>query len=517
MFDVILENGWVIDGSAGPRFRADVAIEGERIAAVGKLTGGSARRRIDVSGLIVCPGFIDTHVHGDLALLSDPKHECAIHQGVTTYIIGQDGCGFAPASPTTIDFMRRYTAGFTGFYPDIEYNWSSVDEYLCRFDRTTSLNVAYLIPNGTVRMEVMGLENRPPTASEIAQMQRLVREGLEQGAVGLSTGLDYIPSLYADTAEIASLCEMLTPVDGVYVTHFRSYGGTKTHEAIDEVYEIGRASGCLLHISHFNVGAETYLPRIDEGLQSGLDITYDTYPYLAGMTFLAMFALPGEVQEGGVDATLQRLIDPKVRAHVHDWLQQPRFAFDKVVLAHVPAEEYRHLEGMDVARAAELTGLPIGELVCELIYRTNFHVSAVVFMGGRTEEDIIDVMRHRCHMAGSDGIFTGSYTHPRGWGAFARFLGYFGREKQAWSLEEAISHLSYHAARRYRLGDRGLVRQGMTADLVVFDPQTIADRSTYDNPRELATGVHHVFVGGKLTLENVTHTGITNGRPIRRS
>lgn len=517
MFDVILANGRVIDGSGSPWFKADVGIQGERIVEVGNLAQAQAARRIDVANKVVCPGFIDTHVHGDLALLADPRHENAIYQGVTTYVIGQDGCGFAPASPTTIDFMRRYTAGFTGFYPELDYDWYSVDEYLNRFDRNTSLNVAYLIPNGTVRMEVMGLEERPPTSDEIKRMQRLVQEGLDQGAVGLSTGLDYIPSLYAQTEEIAALCEMLTPVDGVYVSHIRSHGGAKTNEAIDEVYAIGRSSGCLLHISHFNVRAEEYLHRIDQGRAEGFDITFDTYPYLAGMTFLAMFALPGWVQLGGVDATLSLLEDPKVRTQVHEWLQQPRFAFDKVVLAHVEAEKYKHLEGVDLASAVEKLAMPLGELICDLILESRFHVSTVVFMGGRTEDDIATVMKHDCHMGGSDGIFTGSRTHPRGWGAFARFLGYWVREKKAWSLEQAINHLTYHPARRYRLPDRGLVRPGMIADLVVFDPDTIADQATYEQPKLLATGVEHVLVGGQWTLESGKHTGVTNGRALRRS
>lgn len=517
MFDVILANGKVVDGSGNPWYKADVGLQGERIAAIGNLSAADCKRRVDVDGKVVCPGFIDTHVHGDLALLADPEHHNAIYQGVTTYINGQDGCGFAPASPATIDFMRRYTAGFTGFYPELDYNWSSVDEYLSRFDRRCSLNVAYLIPNGTVRMEVMGLEERPPTRDEIAQMQRLVREGLEQGAVGLSTGLDYIPSLYAETEEISALCEMLTPVDGVYVTHYRSHGGAKTHEAIDEVYAIGRASGCLLHISHFNVPAEEYLPRIDKGRAEGFDITFDTYPYLAGMTFLAMFTLPGWVQVGGVDATLSRLEDPDVRRQINEWLAQPRFAFDKVVFAHIAAEEYRELEGLDMATAAEKTGLPMGDMVCNLLHASKLNVSTVVFMGGRTEDDVAAVMTHPCHMSGSDGIFTGSRTHPRGWGTFARFLGYWVREKKAWTLEEAVRHLTYHPARRYRLPDRGLVKTGMIADLVVFDAEAIADVATYEEPRQLAVGVEHVLVGGQFTLENGRHTGVTNGRGLCRA
>jgi N-acyl-D-amino-acid deacylase len=233
MFDLIFTGGKIYDGSGGPWFLGDVGIRGDRIAAIGNLSKAEAARRIDITDRILCPGFIDTHVHGDLAVLADPKHPPAIHQGVTTYVIGQDGCGFAPASPATIDYMRNYTAGFTGRFPELSCDWKSLDEYLKRFDDQVSLNVAYLVPNGTVRMEVMGLETRVPTPKEIAAMQKLVRTGMEQGAVGLSTGLDYIPSKYADRDEIAALCEVIADYDGVYVSHVRAGGGPRWHEALD--------------------------------------------------------------------------------------------------------------------------------------------------------------------------------------------------------------------------------------------------------------------------------------------
>ncbi len=216
---------------------------------------------------------------------------------MTTYIIGQDGSSFAPASPATMDYMRRYTAGFNA-NPDLDYNWSTIEQYLNRFDRQTALNVAYLIPNGNVRMEVMGLDPRLATDAEIRAMQALVRQGMDAGAVGLSTGLDYIPSRYADAREIAALCEVIVPDDGVYVTHMRGYG-PKAPVGMSEVYEIAKASGVATHVSHYNGPADLLLPLIDQGRAMGLDLTFDTYPYLAGSTILGMVALPPEVQVGG--------------------------------------------------------------------------------------------------------------------------------------------------------------------------------------------------------------------------
>ena len=315
-FDLMIKGGWVIDGTGGPPYRADVAVLESMIAEVGRLDGVEAARVLDATGRYVVPGFIDAHVHGDLMLLADPIHLPALRQGVTTYLIGQDGSSFAPASPATLDYMRRYTAGFNGNPPGLSYDWRTVDEYLARFDRSTAINVAYLIPNGNVRMEVMGLDPRPATEDELRAMQKLVREGMDAGAIGLSTGLDYIPSLYADAREIAALCEPMVAENGVYVTHMRGYG-PRADVGMREVYDIARMSGIPAHISHYNGPADLLLPLIDEGRALGLDLTYDTYPYLAGSTILGMVAACRSwVQIGGIDATVDRLRDPAVRRPV---------------------------------------------------------------------------------------------------------------------------------------------------------------------------------------------------------
>ena len=308
MFDLILRGGWVIDGSGGPPFRADVALLETMIADVGRLEGAQAPKVVNVEGRYIVPGFIDAHVHGDLMLLADPIHLPALRQGVTTYLIGQDGSSFAPASPATLDYMRRYTAGFNGNPAGLPYDWQTIEEYLACFDRQVAINVAYLIPNGNVRMEVMGLDPRPPRDDELRAMQKLVRDGMNAGAVGLSTGLDYIPSRYADAAEIAALCEPIVAENGVYVTHMRGYGPLAP-VGMREVFEIARKTGVPAHISHYNGRADVLLPLVDEGRALGLDLTYDTYPYLAGSTILGMIALPPWVQEGGVDATVERLHD----------------------------------------------------------------------------------------------------------------------------------------------------------------------------------------------------------------
>ena len=516
--DLIVKNGWVIDGSGGPACRADVGIAGERIAAVGNLAAATAAKVIDAADRYVVPGFIDAHVHGDTVLLADPIHRPALKQGVTTYIIGQDGSAFAPASPATMDYMRRYTAGFNANPPGVEYDWRSVAEYLARFDRRTALNVAYLVPNGNVRMEVMGLDPRPASADEIAAMRRLVRQAMDEGAVGLSTGLDYIPSRYADAREIAALCEEIVPQGGIYVTHMRGYGPNAA-AGMQEVFEICRRSGASGHVSHYNGPADLLLPLMDQGRALGLDLTFDTYPYLAGSTILGMVALPPWVQIGAIDETVARLGDPAVRARLNaEWFSSSTpYPLETTTIAMVADPDWRWAEGSTVTEAARTRGLAPGDFVCEILRASGMMVGIVGFRAGeRTEDDVRAILRHSGHMAGSDGIFCGGYPHPRGWGAFARYLGHHTRQLGDYDWAEAVTHLSAHAARRFRLTDRGLLRPGFAADVAVFDPVTIADRSTYAAGRAEAVGMDHVIVNGTLVLEDGEPTGATPGRALRR-
>ena len=310
MFDILIQGGRVVDGSGLPPFRADVGLIGDRIEAVGRFPAAEARTRIDATGKVVAPGFVDAHVHGDLALFADPAHEAAIRQGVTTYIIGQDGVAMAPASPSTLDYMRRYTAGFNGNFPTPGRTWNSLSEYLDQFNRQVAVNVACLVPNGNIRMEVMGLDPRPSTTDERMQMRRLVRRAMEEGAVGLSSGLDYIPSLYADADELIALCQEIAPFGGVYVTHTRGYAPHTIEAALDEVRRIGLGADCAVHISHFNSLAEQAIPMMDAMARAGADVTFDLYCYLYGSTILGMLALPPIAMAGGVDATLARLREP---------------------------------------------------------------------------------------------------------------------------------------------------------------------------------------------------------------
>ena len=519
MFDLLLTNAHIYDGTGNPWFRGDLAIRGDRIAAVGALNGATAKVRIDAKGKAVSPGFVDAHVHGDLTVFTDPLHEPAIRQGVTTYVLGQDGVAMAPASPATLAYMCRYTAGFSGGFDwpmKDAPTWSTMAEYLAAIDRRSAVNAVCLVPNGNVRLEVMGLETRQPTPDELKRMGRLVREAMEQGAVGLSSGLDYIPSLYADTAELTALCREIAPFGGVYVTHMRRYDPDGVGGSMDEVFQIGRDSGAAVHISHFNSRADLVLPRLDAARAAGIDATFDLYCYVAGSTILAMMALPPWAQEGGAAPTLRRLADPAARARLHEYFRTPRVPLDSIRLSYLAHPDYRHLEGKTLPEAAGKTKPEaVGDFVCDVLIANELAVGCVVPHRNRDQTDVDALMRHPAMMAGSDGIYTGSCPHPRGCGCFARYLGHHVRNG-TWPLETAVQRLSYHTARRFGLRDRGLLAAGYAADVVVFDPATIADLSTYDSGKRLAVGVEHVVVNGELVLHDGKRTQALPGRGLKR-
>lgn len=516
MFDLIIRNGRVVDGTGLPWFRADVGIRGDRIAAVGRLGTATAKLTLDAAGKVVCPGFVDAHVHGDLALLADPVHEPAVRQGVTTYVLGQDGVAFAPGSPATQQYMRQYTAGFNGNFRTPGKEWRTVAEYLALFDRHCAINVCTLIPNGNVRMEVMGLDPRKPTAVELQAMRRLVRDGMEQGGVGLSSGLDYVPSIYADEDELSELCAEIAPSGGVYVTHMRGYNPPKAPAALQEVFNIGRRAGCGAHVSHFNCLADQTVPLLAAARASGVDVTFDLYCYLYGSTIVAMLTLPPAVLEGGIDATVARLKDPAVRKSLEPAFASPRFPIETIRLASIPHDGFRHLEGMGLIDAARSANKSLVDFVCDLLIATNLATGCVIrHFAERQESDIVALLKHPLMMAGSDGIYVGGKPHPRGTGCFARYLGHHVRAGD-WSLEEAVMKCAYHTARRFGLKDRGLVREGMAADVVVFDPDRIADRSTFDDGKLLAVGVEHVVVNGEPVLLHGVRTAARPGRGLKR-
>ncbi|MFF5209505.1 amidohydrolase family protein [Streptosporangium sp. NPDC000396] len=504
-FDVLVKDGWVLDGTGSPAFRADVGIIGDEITAVGRLTGMEAATVIDATGRHVMPGLIDCHAHGD-ALVYDPQVQlAALRQGVTTFVLGQDGLSFAPAStPETFAYATRYFAAVNGAHPSAD-GPLSVRELLAGYDRATALNTAYLLPHGTIRYDVMGAAERTATSDELAGMLARVERGLSEGAAGLSTGLEYAPGRYADTEEIAALC---APLDGLpYVTHMRAYGA-QAGKGMAEVADIARRSGVAVHVSHYHGPASTLLPLVEGIRLDGLDITFDTYPYLRGSTILAMVALPSWIPAADTDRALEMLRFGPVEWDPELW---PR-----VTLSHVPGEEWA--EGLSLPAAAAEAGLEPGEFCRKILLSTRLEAGCVLARpdeGPEGEASVRAILRHPGHTGGSDGIYVGGHPHPRGYGAFARMLGHHVRETGDWTLEQAVVHLSSHPARRFGLPGRGLIRPGQAADVVVFDSEAVADQATYAAPRTLATGVDDVLVSGVPVLAGGRLTGATPGRALR--
>ncbi|MGJ4845668.1 N-acyl-D-amino-acid deacylase family protein [Leifsonia sp. Le1] len=525
----LLRGGLVLDGSGSPGRVADVLLHGDRIAEVGRHLDAPGARIIDASGLAVAPGFIDMHAHSDLAVLTDSAHLAKVSQGVTTEVLGQDGLSYVPATDETMPILREQLAGWNGVPDGLDFSWRSVADYLAAVDaRGTAANVAYLIPQGSVRMAVVGTENRRATPAELDGMRAIVAAGMRDGAFGLSSGLTYVPGMFADTAELAALCAVVAEHGGFYAPHQRSYGAGAL-DAYAEMVAIARDTGCALHLTHatMNFGvnrgrAADLVDLIDGAIADGVDLTIDTYPYLAGSTTLSAL-LPSWSAVGGPEATIARLADPAVRASVAheldvlgtDGCHGVPVDWATIEISGVRDPALSAAVGRTIAAIAADQGVPPTEAYFDLLVADRLGTSILQHVGD--EQNVRTMMRHPRHTGGSDGILVGAQPHPRSWGTFPRYLGHYVREVGVLTLEDAIVHLSARPAARLGLTDRGRIAPGMVADLVLFDPATVTDRATYDDPRRQAEGIPWVFVAGRPVIADGRRTDETPGRALRKA
>jgi N-acyl-D-amino-acid deacylase len=528
MVTQIFTGGTIVDGTGADRFRADVVVSNGVITEI--VVPGTAQSlgaRVDVTGLIVAPGFIDMHAHSDLAVVNDPEHTAKVWQGVTCEVLGQDGLSYAPVTDQTLPQIVSQIAGWNG-EPDVAPDWRTVAQYLARVDAGAPVNVAYLVPHGNVRMEVLGTEQRAPTPDELERMIAIVAQGLADGAVGMSSGLTYTPGMFADDDEIVALCRPVRDAGGYYCPHHRNYGRSVV-QGYQDCLSIAKRAGVALHLAHCHVNypqnagrAVEVLDAIDAAVANdGVDVSLDTYPYLAGATYLAAL-LPSWVHAGGTDAVAARLLDPQTRRRIlfemevsgSDGSHDMPVDWTTISISGVADPRSAWAVGATIAELAAARGEDPGVLFCDLLVADRLGVGCLVHVGN--EDNVRAIMQHRAHTAGSDGILVGARPHPRGWGTFPRYLGTYVRELGILSLEECVAHLTSRPAKRLRMPDRGVLRVGAVADLVVFDGDTVDATATYDDPRRQPQGIEHVLVNGEFTLRDGRRTDRLPGHAIRR-
>ncbi len=529
----------VVDGSGASRYVADVAVESERVVAIVRpeeartieLEDGSVDLEaceIDATGLVLAPGFIDMHAHSDLAVLSGADHRAKILQGVTTEVIGQDGLGYAPLDDATASVIPAQIAGWNALPSSVP--WRRMDDLLTAIDAATAANVAVLVPQGNLRMMSVGHENRPATRAELRQMTEMLGAALDAGAFGMSSGLTYTPGMYASTAELEALCRVVAERGGYWAPHTRSYGATAL-DAYREALDIGRRTGCPIHLTHATMNfvpnrgrADELLALIDEAIADGVDVTLDTYPYLPGATTLTAL-LPSRLAEGGDLIAAIRTLDAEGRERVRVELEEigcdgfhgERADWSSIEIIGTANSELAPLVGRTIAQIAEEDAKRAVDVVLDTIVADAGATGILMHIGD--EDNVRAIMQHDRHTGGSDGILIGAKPHPRGFGAFARYLGHYVRELGVLTLEEAVRHLSGTPASRLGLqrGDapRGVIREGATADLVLFDPDAVAAGATFDAPRTPPVGIVEVLVGGIPVVADGAVTGDTPGRALR--
>ena len=527
--DILVEGGTIVDGSGAPGYPGTVAVVGDQLRILRGPTAAatdlSVGRRIDARGHVVAPGFIDMHSHGGLMILAEPRHEPKVRQGVTTEVIGVDGNSYAPfETRRDLEDFLTLNAGLDG-HPEIAYDWATVAQYLARFDRHVAVNIAYLVGNSPLRIAAVGWDDIEPTAAQLDRQRKLLREAMEEGAFGLSTGLDYPPGAYASTQELADLLAEAARLGGFYHSHVRYPLGDGFLDPFREAIEIGRRGGGPVHLTHFYHRAtfpgspEQMLELVDDARAEGLDVTFDLYPYEWASTRL-LIMLPTWIQAGGVGPLKERLADPGIRARIRTELaaRGRMFAGDRtwaeLRMGYFARPEHQRWEGRTLAEYLAETGLDPVDAICNLLLAEDLRVNQVT--PGPHRAGISPFFRHPQAMIGTDGVLIGAKPSPRTYGSFPRILGEFVREERLVSLEEAVRKMTSAPADRLGLRDRGRLADGLKADIVVFDPDQVRALATYDDPCQYPAGIPYVMVNGELVVDGGQHTGALPGRALRR-
>lgn len=518
MTDLAIVGGTVVDGSGNPGRAATVLVEDTSLRVIDAQTPvPDDRPRINASGLVVSPGFIDLHSHSGLWMLAHPDHEPKVRQGITTEVVGVDGLSYAPIrNARDLEWMLTMNAGLDG-NPAMHHDWDSVASYLSRFDGRVAVNVALLIGNSALRMAAVGWDEVEASAAEIADMRAMLREGMAEGAFGLSSGLDYPPGSYATTAELAELMGEAGRADGFYHTHVRYPLGDGFLDPFREALEIGRRGPGPVHLTHFYHrasypgGPQEMLDLVEEARAGGHDVTFDTYPYEWASTRL-LIQLPGWIQSGGPFALRDRLTDAAARDRLRTEIRSPT-GWTDVRLGAFSSPEFGWCEGRTMAEVMHELGTDATDTLCDLLLAENLAVNQVT--GGPSSETLHQFVSHPVGLVGTDSTFVGERPSPRTYGSFPRILGQFVRDESRLSLEEAIRKMTSAAASRLGLRNRGLLADGFAADIVIFDPARVRSNATYEAPRQFPDGIVHVLVNGTPVVTDGESTGLRPGRALR--
>ncbi|MBP2637985.1 MAG: amidohydrolase 3 [Firmicutes bacterium] len=539
MLDLKIINGTIIDGSGSAARRGDVGILGDRIVAIGDLQDEDSGKIIDAAGQVVAPGFIDMHTHSDLTVIYDRKANSKLRSGVTTEVIGNCGIGPAPVREENRDLLIDYLGTrLIGSIPvALELPWTSFSEYLDYIDQhPPALNVAPLVGQGVVRIASMGFAQGEPTAAQLTDMQRIVAQAMEEGALGMSSGLVYLPGEYSGTAEIGELCKAIAPYGGIYCTHMRTESDGILG-AIDEALEIGRIGGVPVHISHMKLlsqnmlgRTELVLERLAKAEKEGVEVSYDLYPYTAGLTSLSA-CMPPWIFEGGVENMIVRLQDSSVRTRIRqeiseglpNWQNFVKSAggWHQFFVSSVRSEANKWLEGKFITEIGELQNKDPYDAAFDLLIAEKGRVQMNYY--AMKESDVITFLQQPQGMVGSDamslsqeGILSFGKPHPRAYGTPTRVLARYVRELKALTLETAIQKMTSLPARRLGLKKRGILKESYYADVVIFNPDTVQDKATYEEPQQYSVGIQAVIVNGKVALEKGIHKEEFAGMTLRR-
>jgi N-acyl-D-amino-acid deacylase len=529
-YDVLLRGGWIVDGTGNPRWRGDVGVRGDRIAAVGFLEGVAARETLDVSGLVVAPGFIDMLGQSEGNVLIDNRALSKITQGITTEVTGEGG-SVAPLTDALValdsEFMKKY---------HLDEDWRDLDGYFAHLRRGGStINIATFVGATQVRAAVVGFQNRRATDAELAHMTALVDTMMEQGALGVSTSLLYAPAIYAPTDELIALARAARRHGGIYASHIRNEAAHED-QALEEAFRIGREAKIPVEIWHLKVSGKPrwgrmprVLAKIDSARAAGIDVTADQYSYIAAATSLDA-SIPQWAHSGGVDSMIARLQDPATRARLHREMERPALGdestyenaggADGVLIAGPFQDSLHYLDGRRLSEIARARRADPIETLFEIVIADHARTGAIYFT--MSEEDVQEAMKTwwvavDCDAGGvaPDGPFGKDGTHPRAYGTFARILGHYVRDLKLMPLEFAVRKMTSLPAQRVGLKDRGLLRAGMAADITVFDPATVADRATFERPHQPSVGFAYVLVNGAVVLDHGRLTAARPGRGLR--